>query len=78
MKGVAMREQTVDDELWERVLGMTRGAANLCFQCGSCVAACPWNLVREEPFSIRRALRRAQMGVDPEGGPWLCATRGGR
>ena len=46
----------------------------LCYQCGICTAACPWNLVRS--FIVRRVMHQAQLGLtdfeDEE--VWLCAT----
>ena len=32
-----------------------------CFQCGLCDVVCPWNRVR--PFSIRKIVRQAQLGL---------------
>ncbi|RLC86632.1 MAG: cyclic nucleotide-binding protein, partial [Chloroflexi bacterium] len=43
----------INDELWERLLELTGGAATLCYQCGTCTAICPWGLVKEETFSVR-------------------------
>lgn len=66
---------TLDDQLWEELFEVTGGAAGPCYQCGVCTATCPWNLVREESFTVRELLRRAQLGL-PEGldGLWLCAA----
>ena len=49
-------------------------AFKLCYQCGTCSATCPWNLVRS--FLIRRIMHQAQLGlVDLESDEmWLCAT----
>lgn len=46
----------------------------LCYQCGTCTAACPWNKVRD--FIVRRIMHQGQMGlVDFEDEDvWLCAT----
>ena len=46
----------------------------LCYQCGLCTGACPWNLVRN--FIVRRIMHQAQLGlVDFEDEDmWLCAT----
>ncbi|GAJ05435.1 unnamed protein product, partial [marine sediment metagenome] len=46
----------------------------LCYQCGLCTGACPWNLVRS--FIVRRIMHQAQLGlVDFEDEDmWLCAT----
>jgi len=48
----------------------------LCYQCGLCSGACPWNLVRS--FIVRRVMHQAQLGlVDFEDEDmWLCATCG--
>jgi len=48
----------------------------LCYQCGVCSVACPWNLVRS--FIVRRIMHQAQLGlVDLEAEEmWLCATCG--
>ncbi len=49
-------------------------AIKLCYQCGLCDTACPWNLVRR--FSIRSINHQAQLGVVPFESEdlWLCAT----
>ncbi len=46
----------------------------LCYQCGLCTGACPWNLVRS--FIVRRIMHQAQLGlIDFEDEDmWLCAT----
>jgi len=46
----------------------------LCYQCGMCTAACPWNLVRS--FIVRRIMHQAQLGLaDFESEEmWMCAT----
>jgi len=33
----------------------------LCYQCGLCTAACPWNLVRS--FPLRKLIHQAQLGL---------------
>jgi Fe-S oxidoreductase len=46
-----------------------------CYQCATCTAVCPWNLVRE--FQVRGAIHLAQTGLLTEVGEeanWLCAT----
>jgi Fe-S oxidoreductase len=46
----------------------------LCYQCGLCSGACPWNQVRS--FIVRRIMHLAQLGLvdfDDED-MWLCAT----
>ncbi len=65
----------IDDELWERLLELTDGAAALCYQCGVCTATCPWGLVREKPLSVRTLMRQAQLGLrGNDGSLWLCTT----
>jgi len=46
----------------------------LCYQCGMCTRACPWNTVRI--FLIRQVLHQAQLGIpDFEADDlWLCAA----
>ena len=65
----------LDDEAWERVVRITKGAAAPCYQCGVCTAVCPWGLVRDEPLSVRKLIRRAQLDVGDSGDDlWLCTT----
>ncbi len=67
----------LDDALWERILELTQGAAAPCFQCGVCTASCPWGLVRDQPFSVRRILHEAQLGLlDGDSALWLCTACG--
>ncbi len=67
----------LDDELWEQVVRATDGTASLCYQCGVCTATCPWGLVLQEPISVRRLIRRAQLGLEAWGEAlWLCTTCG--
>ncbi len=51
-------------------------ADRLCYQCGKCDTACPWNRVRE--FSPRRLINQAKFGVVPFESEdlWLCVTCG--
>jgi len=46
----------------------------LCYQCGTCTAVCPWNLVRS--FIVRRIMHEAQLGATDFGSEdvWTCAT----
>ena len=70
---------TLDDQLWDRVVQITGGAAAACYQCGSCAAICPWGLVRNEAVNVRKLMRRSQlglMGADGAADPWLCTTCG--
>ncbi|GMR09347.1 MAG: hypothetical protein BMS9Abin28_0165 [Anaerolineae bacterium] len=65
----------LDDELWEQLIELTGGAAAPCFQCGVCTAICPWGTVRQEPISVRKLMRRAQLGLFNENeGLWLCTA----
>ena len=65
----------LDDQLWERLLELTDGAAALCFQCGVCTANCPWGAVRQEPLSVRTFMRQAQLGFrNGNDSLWLCTT----
>lgn len=67
----------VDDELWDRLIALTNGAAALCYQCGVCTALCPWGQVRGEALSVRDFIRYAQLGLGVENGHlWLCTTCG--
>ena len=51
-------------------------AFKLCYQCGLCETACPWNRVRN--FPVRSIIHQAQLGVADFGSEdlWLCATCG--
>ncbi|MBI4504916.1 MAG: 4Fe-4S dicluster domain-containing protein [Chloroflexi bacterium] len=65
----------LDDALSEELLRLTDGAAAPCFQCGACTATCPWGLVSGEGLSVRKLMRRAQLGLAHENGAvWLCTT----
>ncbi|MBI4186880.1 MAG: (Fe-S)-binding protein [Chloroflexi bacterium] len=50
------------------------GSFKLCYQCGMCNTACPWNTVTT--FMIRRMVRQANFGFPEIEGEdvWLCAT----
>lgn len=65
----------LDDELWERLIELTGGAAAPCYQCGVCTATCPWGTVRQSPLSVRKMMRQAQLGLY-EGSEdlWLCTA----
>jgi len=67
--------RVMDDELWDRFVEITGGAAAPCYQCGVCTATCPWGLVRQEPFSVRALIREAQLGLAGTGDSlWLCTA----
>jgi Fe-S oxidoreductase len=58
-----------DDDAWEALAATTN--ANLCFQCGTCTAACP--LADNTPLRVRQLVREAQFGeTDPF--LWKCMT----
>jgi Fe-S oxidoreductase len=46
----------------------------LCYQCGTCSATCPWNLVKN--FIVRKLMHQGQLGlIDFESEElWMCAT----
>ncbi len=48
--------------------------AKLCYQCGLCTGACPWNLVRN--FQVRKAMHQAQLGLPDfeDEDMWRCVT----
>ena len=48
--------------------------AKLCYQCGLCTGACPWNLVRS--FLVRKTMHQAQLGLPDfeDEDMWLCVT----
>ena len=50
------------------------GLLKLCYQCGICTAACPWNQVRS--FIVRRIMHQAQLGlIDFEAEEiWMCTS----
>lgn len=59
---------------WQ-AMAAVRATAAACFQCGACTATCPWGVVRQEPFTVRRLIRRAQLGLDGWAEDlWLCTT----
>lgn len=67
----------IDDELWDRLIALTGGAANLCYQCGVCTAICPWGLVKPDALSVREFIRYAQLGLQVASEfLWLCTTCG--
>lgn len=57
----------IDDEAWDRVVELTDGAASVCYQCGTCTATCPWGKLDDEPLTVRRIMREAQIGADGDG-----------
>ncbi len=75
-KSAAMDERiiTLDDEVWEKLIELTAGAAAVCYQCGTCTATCPWGLVSEETVSVRDLIRRVQLGLELDDRLWLCTS----
>jgi Fe-S oxidoreductase len=52
-------------------------ALQACYQCGTCTAVCPWNLVTD--FLVREIIHTGQIGLLTEVADeknWLCATCG--
>jgi Fe-S oxidoreductase len=45
-----------------------------CYQCGTCTATCPVNMVRESKLTIRKLLHQAQMGITPDRLVWQCSS----
>jgi len=76
IEGTAQEEVLlIDDELWEKLIDLTDGAAALCYQCGVCTATCPWGAVKKEPLTVRTLIRQAQLGLQRDNGNlWLCTT----
>ncbi len=67
----------LDDELQQELLEITGGGAAPCFQCGVCTAICPWSAIRGEPYSVRKLIRDAQLGINKGlEDLWLCTTCG--
>jgi Fe-S oxidoreductase len=58
----------------EIIKGEGGEVCKLCYQCGTCTATCPWNLVRN--FMVRKTMHQAQLGLpDFESDDmWLCVT----
>jgi Fe-S oxidoreductase len=76
-ENLAAQPITIDDGPWNALVALTGGAASLCYQCGVCTAACPWGLVKEDTFSVRRLVRGAQLGLDvAQEYVWLCTACG--
>ena len=76
LEGAAQGEaQLIDDDLWEELIELTDGTAQLCYQCGVCTATCPWGAVKQKPLTVRSLIRQAQLGLQSENGNlWLCTT----
>jgi Fe-S oxidoreductase len=71
-----MAVMTPDRETVDLLGELGGDTCNICFQCGTCTAVCPWNLVRV--FNSRRMMHRVQLGVIDfaDEDIWTCATCG--
>ena len=71
-----MQSVTPFKEGMEAIKEKGGGATNLCYQCGLCNTACPWNKVTT--FNIRKIVREAQFGLTKVEEPeiWTCTTCG--
>jgi len=71
---MAVESLTVDLEVASFIEEAGGKTFTLCYQCGICTGACPWNRVRN--FDVRRMLHQARLGLaDFEDETWwLCAT----
>ena len=60
-------------EVVEAVLEEGGTTLNVCMQCGTCTAVCPWGLVRG--FSPRKVIHQLSLGVEgDEEAFWRCVT----
>ena len=50
-----------DREVMEIIKEQGGEIAELCYQCGTCTAVCPWNRVKS--FKVRELMHRAQLGL---------------
>ncbi|MCF8885107.1 MAG: (Fe-S)-binding protein [Nitrososphaerota archaeon] len=67
----------VDVELMEKLSQLTSAAADYCYQCGTCTAACPFNLLDQKIINPRKIVRSAQLGIPyTDDSLWLCSTCG--
>jgi Fe-S oxidoreductase len=65
----------IDDNKIEKIRKLTEDAINLCYQCGTCTAECPWGYVKTEGLGMRHIIRRAQLGLDISPDElWRCTT----
>ncbi len=65
-----------DKETVDLLMELGGETCKICFQCGTCTATCPWNLVRT--FSNRRMMYKVQLGVIDfaDEDLWTCAACG--
>ena len=61
-------------EVAEAILAVGGDTLNICMQCGTCTAVCPWPLVK--PFSPRLLVRMVTLGVEgiENEALWNCVT----
>jgi Fe-S oxidoreductase len=64
----------LDPQAHQRVVDATDGAANVCFQCGTCTATCPWHEMDDEPLTVRSMMRSAQLGTGVSDELYRCLT----
>jgi Fe-S oxidoreductase len=56
-----MQVTAPDKEIMDIIKEEGGEIAELCYQCGTCTAVCPWNRVRS--FPVRELMHRAQLGL---------------
>src|SRR4030042_4436490 len=56
-----MKVITPDKEIMGIVKDQGGEIAEMCYQCGTCTAVCPWNRVKS--FNVRELMHRAQLGL---------------
>lgn len=69
-----------DDAVWHRLLTLTGGAADTCYQCEVCSAVCRWRLFDDDGPEVPRLIRDFEAATAGNGGPeepvWRCTTCG--
>jgi Fe-S oxidoreductase len=72
-----IKAKLVDAELIEKLAQLTSGAADYCYQCGTCTGSCPFNLLNPQTINPRKIVRSAQLGlIYDDGNLWYCSTCG--
>ncbi|MEN2974143.1 MAG: (Fe-S)-binding protein [Candidatus Caldarchaeales archaeon] len=67
----------VNLEFMEKLSQLTANTSNYCYQCGTCTASCPFNILKPDTINPRKIVRRALLGVQyDDGSLWLCSTCG--
>ncbi|MCS7126372.1 MAG: (Fe-S)-binding protein [Aigarchaeota archaeon] len=67
----------VNIELMEKMAQLTSNVADYCYQCGTCTASCPFNILKPDTLNPRKIVRRALLGLPyDDGSLWLCSTCG--